>query len=115
MNFVNAPSRIFATPSFILETSGSVGLSLIMWLIGALIATSGLLVYVEWGTGLPRSGGELTYLSYTYPMVVVACYAAYAALMPWPAGNSVVFGECEFFSSRLSAIQSLTQPVFRSM
>lgn len=66
-----------------------------MWLIGALIATSGLLVYVEWGTGLPRSGGELTYLSYTYPMTIVACYAAYAALMPWPAGNSVVFGECK--------------------
>ncbi|EIM87629.1 high affinity methionine permease [Stereum hirsutum FP-91666 SS1] len=84
---------IFATPSSILETSGSVGLSLFMWLIGALIATSGLLVYVEWGTGLPRSGGELTYLSYTYPMTIVACYAAYAALMPWPAGNSVVFGE----------------------
>ncbi|KAI0264625.1 high affinity methionine permease [Gloeopeniophorella convolvens] len=87
---------IFATPSSILVASGSVGLAMIMWVMGALIATAGLAVYVEYGTGLPKSGGELTYLSYVFikpRYLVVACYAAYAAIMPWPAGNSTVFGE----------------------
>ncbi len=89
---------IFATPSTILSSSGSVGLALFMWVIGGIIAASGLAVYVEFGTGLPRSGGELTYLSYIYQRpryLAVALYAAYAASMPWPAGNSVVFGQCQ--------------------
>ncbi|KAK0203145.1 high affinity methionine permease [Desarmillaria ectypa] len=87
---------IFATPSTILSSSGSVGLALFLWVIGGIIAASGLAVYVEFGTGLPRSGGELTYLSYIYQRpryLAVALYAAYAASMPWPAGNSVVFGQ----------------------
>jgi hypothetical protein len=68
-----------------------------MWVIGALIASAGLAVYVEFGTGLPRSGGELTYLNYLFKRpryLAVVMYAAYAATMPWPAGNSTVFGQC---------------------
>lgn len=68
-----------------------------MWVIGALIAAAGLAVYIEFGTGLPRSGGELTYLSYIYSKpkyLAVVMYAAYAVSMPWPAGNATVFGEC---------------------
>ncbi|KAI0043577.1 high affinity methionine permease [Auriscalpium vulgare] len=87
---------IFATPSSILQTAGSVGLAMFMWVIGALIATAGLTVYIEYGTGLPRSGGELTYLSYLYTRpryLAIAMYAAYAVSMPWPAGNATVFGE----------------------
>lgn len=41
---------IFATPSSILKSSGSVGLALFMWFIGAVIASAGLAVYIEWGT-----------------------------------------------------------------
>jgi hypothetical protein len=42
--------RIYATPSVILRTSGSVGAALLMWLLGALIAAAGTAVYVELGT-----------------------------------------------------------------
>ena len=42
--------RIFATPSVILRSSGSVGLSLIMWLLGATVALCGTAVYMELGT-----------------------------------------------------------------
>lgn len=87
---------IFATPSSILASTGSVGLALFMWIIGALIASAGLAVYIEFGTGLPRSGGELTYLSYLFTKpkyLAIAAFAAYAVSMPWPAGNSTVFGE----------------------
>ncbi|KAH9477578.1 High-affinity methionine permease [Psilocybe cubensis] len=57
---------IYATPSNILRSSGSVGVSLIMWLVGASIAACGTAVYVELGTGLPRSGGEKNYLEFIY-------------------------------------------------
>jgi hypothetical protein len=43
-------NRIYATPSNILRSSGSVGVSLIMWLVGALIAACGTTVYIELGT-----------------------------------------------------------------
>lgn len=42
--------RIFATPSVILRSSGSVGLSLVMWLLGATVALCGTAVYIELGT-----------------------------------------------------------------
>lgn len=42
--------RIFATPSVILLSSGSVGVALLMWVLGALIAIAGTTVYVELGT-----------------------------------------------------------------
>lgn len=42
--------RIFATPSVILRSSGSVGLSLMMWLLGATVAACGTAVYIELGT-----------------------------------------------------------------
>lgn len=45
---------VFATPSTILSLSGSVGLSLIMWVVGTLIAMAGTAVYLEWGTAIPR-------------------------------------------------------------
>ena len=42
--------RIFATPSVILRSAGSVGMALTMWLIGATIAAAGSAVYLEYGT-----------------------------------------------------------------
>jgi len=50
-------SRIYATPGQVLLFSGSVGASFIMWSPGAIIAACGMTVYVELGTGIPRSGG----------------------------------------------------------
>ena len=42
--------RIYATPSLILQSCGSVGLSLVMWFLGALIAAAGTAVFIELGT-----------------------------------------------------------------
>jgi hypothetical protein len=33
-------------------------MSLIMWVIGAIIAGAGMWVYIVWGTALPKNGGE---------------------------------------------------------
>jgi amino acid transporter len=87
---------VFATPSTILELSGSVGLSLIMWVVGTFIAMAGTAVYLEWGTAIPKNGGEKNYLEYVFKkpkFLVTAMYAAYTVLLGWAASNSVVFGE----------------------
>ena len=42
--------RVFATPSVILRSAGSVGMALIMWLLGAAVAATGSAVYLEYGT-----------------------------------------------------------------
>ncbi|KAJ7774043.1 APC amino acid permease [Mycena metata] len=87
---------IFATPSVILHSSGSVGIALLMWVLGALIAIAGTTVYVELGTGLPRSGGEKNYLEYMYrrPKFMVSCtYGVYTLIAGSSAPNGIVFGE----------------------
>ncbi|KAI0766302.1 APC amino acid permease [Irpex lacteus] len=87
---------IFATPSVILRSSGSVGLSLVMWLLGAVVAACGTAVYIELGTALPRSGGEKNYLDFIFrrPKFLMLCvYAAFSVLNGWESASSTVFGE----------------------
>ena len=87
---------IFATPSTIFALSGSVGLTLFIWVAGMLIAFAGMMVYLEFGTGLPRNGGEKNYLEFVYRrprFLVTGMYASYAVLLGWAGSNSVVFGE----------------------
>lgn len=87
---------IFATPGSILALSGSTGLSLFLWVAGSIIAWAGTAVYMEFGTGLPKNGGEKNYLEYVYRkprFLVTGMYTTYVILLGWAAGNSVVFGE----------------------
>ncbi|KAF7320452.1 Eukaryotic translation initiation factor 3 subunit H [Mycena kentingensis (nom. inval.)] len=87
---------IFATPSVILSGSGSAGVALVMWVVGALIAGAGTTVYVELGTGLPRSGGEKNYLEFIYrrPKYMITCaYFVYTFISGSSASNGIVFGE----------------------
>ncbi|VEU24360.1 DEKNAAC105583 [Brettanomyces naardenensis] len=87
---------IFATTSTIYVLSGSVGLSLILWFVGALISLSGLYVYMEFGSAISKNGGEKNYLEYVYSrpkFLASAMYGAYIFFLGWAAGNSIVFGE----------------------
>ncbi|KAG5643089.1 hypothetical protein DXG03_001585 [Asterophora parasitica] len=87
---------IFATPSTILIHSGSVGMSLIMWLVGAVIASVGMQVYITWGTASPQNGGEKNYLEYAFRKpryLMTSIYATITVLLGWSIGNPLVFGE----------------------
>lgn len=87
---------IFSTTSTIYALSGSVGLSLILWVVGSLIALAGLYVYMEFGSAIRKNGGEKNYLEYVYtkPKFLISCmYGAYVFFLGWAAGNSIVFGE----------------------
>lgn len=51
-------SGIFATPGAIVRSVGSVGITLLLWIAGAAISWFGLMVTLEYGCMLPRSGGR---------------------------------------------------------
>ncbi|SMN18668.1 similar to Saccharomyces cerevisiae YGR055W MUP1 High affinity methionine permease, integral membrane protein with 13 putative membrane-spanning regions [Maudiozyma saulgeensis] len=83
---------VFAVSSTIYTLCGSVGLSLIMWALGGVIALSGLYVYMEFGTAIPKNGGEKNYLEFIFKkprFLVTSMYASYVFFLGWAAGNSV--------------------------
>ena len=59
-------SGIFITPTNVLKYSGSFGMALIVWIVGAFIAVAGGLCYCELGLLLKNSGGEYWYLKEAY-------------------------------------------------
>ncbi|XP_055955289.1 b(0,+)-type amino acid transporter 1 [Patella vulgata] len=59
-------SGIFVSPRGVLEGSGSVAMSLIVWAGCGFLAMMGALTYAELGTSIPLSGGEHAYLMHTF-------------------------------------------------
>ncbi|KAF3901474.1 hypothetical protein ABW21_db0209484 [Orbilia brochopaga] len=89
-------SGIFATPGSIYRSVGSAGLSLVLWIAGALIAACALSVSLEFGCMLPRSGGDKVYLEFTYPRpkyLASILFAFYTVFLYSVASNCIVFGE----------------------
>lgn len=66
---------IYSIPSSIFNSVGSVGASLLLWIIGSLISFCGLAVYLDLGTAIPRSGGERVYLERIFkkPRMLATC------------------------------------------
>lgn len=54
-------SGIFATPGSIVKSAGSIGLTLLVWLVGTILAACGMAVSLEYGCMLPQSGGDKVY------------------------------------------------------
>ena len=85
---------IFSTPSSILIGVGSIGASLMLWLLGFLLAFCGLFIWLEFGTMFPRSGGEKVYLEVVYPrpkMLATVLYASYVIVLGFSTGGCIVF------------------------
>lgn len=57
---------IFVSPSAILITSGSVGASVIIWLVGGVINLTQALCFAELGTIFPKAGGPYAYVLKTF-------------------------------------------------
>ncbi|XP_031565820.1 b(0,+)-type amino acid transporter 1-like isoform X1 [Actinia tenebrosa] len=55
-------SGIFASPRYVIEYSGSVGMTMIVWTLCGLLAMAGALCYSELGTMIPKSGAEYIYM-----------------------------------------------------
>ncbi|RCI11125.1 hypothetical protein L249_7286 [Ophiocordyceps polyrhachis-furcata BCC 54312] len=86
---------IFSTPSAIFAATGSVGMSLVLWLVGAIIALCGMSVFLEFGLAIPLSGGTKNYVERVYrrPRYLASCLvAAHAVLLGFSSANALSFG-----------------------
>ncbi|KAG0745842.1 hypothetical protein G6F57_008072 [Rhizopus arrhizus] len=89
---------IFVGPALTLQLVGSGAANLIIWTIGAFVAFSGTFTFMELGTMLPRSGGEVGYLEYCYrkPKYLLAYLFTMWSLMNRSSGVAsqagIVFG-----------------------
>ena len=94
-------SGIFATPGAIVKSVGSVGLTLVLWIAGAVFAACSLAVALEYGCMLPRSGGNKVYLEFTYrrPKFLASTLVAVSAVvLGFSASNCIVFGKYTLFA-----------------
>lgn len=94
-------SGIFAIPGVIAQSAGSIGVSLLLWFVGAIVAACGLAVSLELGCMLPRSGGEKVYLEFIYDrprFLASTIIAVQAAILGFTASNCIVFGKYMLFA-----------------
>ncbi|KAF2664990.1 amino acid transporter [Microthyrium microscopicum] len=94
-------SGIFATPGAIVRSVGSIGITLILWVVGALVSWFGLAISLEYGCMLPRSGGDKVYLEFTYrhPRFLASVLIAVQSIfLGFTASNCIVFGEYVLFA-----------------
>ncbi|KAJ2971829.1 hypothetical protein NQ176_g7506 [Zarea fungicola] len=85
---------IFSTPSAIVSGVGSVGASLMLWVLGLLLSIAGLCVWLEFACMIPRSGGEKIYLEAAYKRpkrLITIVFAVQAIALGFTAAGCIVF------------------------
>ena len=86
-------TAVFSTPSSILGSVGSVGASLMLWVLGFIMSFCGLFIWLEYGTMFPRSGGEKVYLEAVYKRpkyLATVVFAVNAILLGFTASGCIV-------------------------
>ncbi|KAJ3492939.1 hypothetical protein NLG97_g5046 [Lecanicillium saksenae] len=85
---------IFSTPGSILKSTGSIGLALVYWAIGAVMAAAGFGTYLELASYFPnRSGSEVVYLEQAYPRpkyFFPIAFAVQSVILSFSSSNAVV-------------------------
>ncbi len=87
---------VYSVPSSIFAGVGSVGMTLLLWIVGCCISFCGLAVYLDLGSALPISGGERVYLERIYrrPRMLATCmFMAYVVLLGFSTPNCILLGE----------------------
>ena len=122
-------SGIFVSPRGVLEQTGSVGLSLIVWIACGIFSLVGAYCYAELGTAIVRSGADYAYMFEAFgpflaflrlwveAMVVRPCSQAIVALTFSYYVVEPLFPDCEQPDSavRLLAAVCICKYNFREM
>ncbi|KAI3391338.1 hypothetical protein diail_7510 [Diaporthe ilicicola] len=96
----------YSVPSAIFSGVGSVGMTLLLWVIGSLISFCGLAVYLDLGTAIPCSGGERVYLERIFrkPYMLATCmFMSYVVLLGFSTPNAIVLGEYALYATGTEA------------
>ncbi|KAL4234014.1 b(0 +)-type amino acid transporter 1 [Mactra antiquata] len=83
-------SGIFISPKGVLQMTGSVGLSLIVWAGSGVLAMLGSLCYSELGTLVKQSGGEYAYLNEAFGPIVAFLYAWNSIIVIRPSSIAII-------------------------
>ncbi|XP_038562474.1 asc-type amino acid transporter 1-like [Micropterus salmoides] len=83
-------SGIFISPKGVLEHSGSVGVALVVWVLGGCIAALGSLCYAELGVTIPKSGGDYSYVTEIFGGLMGFLLLWSAVLIMYPTTLAVI-------------------------
>ncbi|KAI1077871.1 amino acid permease-domain-containing protein [Whalleya microplaca] len=91
----------YTIPSAVFAGVGSVGMSLLLWIIGSIVSFCGLAVYLDLGTAIPKSGGDKVYLERIFrsPYMLATCmFMSWVVLLGFSAPNAIVLGEYALYA-----------------
>ncbi|XP_077144749.1 asc-type amino acid transporter 1 isoform X2 [Ranitomeya variabilis] len=83
-------SGIFISPKGVLEHSGSVGLALIVWVLGGGVSALGSMCYAELGVTIPKSGGDYSYVTEIFGGLTGFLLLWSAVLIMYPTSLAVI-------------------------
>ncbi|XP_022096463.1 b(0,+)-type amino acid transporter 1-like isoform X2 [Acanthaster planci] len=83
-------SGIFISPQGVLRGTGSVGLSLIVWLVCGLVSLAGALCFAELSIVTGKSGSQYIYLKEAYGNIPGFLYSWTSSLLMRPGGLAMV-------------------------
>ncbi|KAL3859650.1 hypothetical protein ACJMK2_009863 [Sinanodonta woodiana] len=108
---VTGHSSIFISPNAILKTTGSVGASLIVWLVGGLINWMLALCFAELGTMLPKAGGPYAYVMRTFgPLPGFIILWGYVVLVAGPFWAFLAYTAGLYILKPIEAVTGCTIP-----
>ena len=103
-------SSLFSAPSLVANLVGSTGMALCLWIAGLILTYFGAAGYIEWGLLLPKNGGELLYLAFSFPQFNFLIPFMYALL-----NNFVVAPGMICSSARVAALNLMRLTSYRAV